>query len=167
MGHGVAIPHTKYSGVPQTTGIVAVSQGGVEFASLDGEPVYVFFLLVSPSETPDNHVLALEKIARLVRDGTFFRIAGHGADGDVERLRQTAALDNLDSALRRIRRRIERTLSPPGDRLVTGVSLMFKTDEFRFAVAPADAERLEIVVGCAAIGVDTALTIDFEQLVEI
>ena len=43
MGHGVAIPHTKYPDVPQTTGIVAVSQGGVDFASLDGEPVYVFF----------------------------------------------------------------------------------------------------------------------------
>jgi len=71
MGHGVAIPHTKYPDVPQTTGIVAVSQGGVDFASLDGEPVYVFFLLVSPSETPDNHVRALEKMARLVRDGRF------------------------------------------------------------------------------------------------
>jgi len=75
MGHGIAIPHTKYPGVPQTTGTVAVSQGGVDFGSLDGEPVYVFFLLVSPSETPDNHVRALEKIARLVRDGTFCRFA--------------------------------------------------------------------------------------------
>ena len=75
MGHGVAFPHTKYPGVPQTTRVMAVSQGGVDFASLDGEPVYVFFLLVSPSETLDNHVRALEKIARLVRDGTFCRLA--------------------------------------------------------------------------------------------
>jgi mannitol/fructose-specific phosphotransferase system IIA component (Ntr-type) len=75
IGHGVAIPHTKYPGVPQTTGVVAVSQRGVDFASLDGEPVYVFFLLVSPSETPDNHVRALKTIARSVRDGTFCRFA--------------------------------------------------------------------------------------------
>ena len=75
MGHGVAIPHTKYPDVPQTTGVVSVSQRGVDFASLDGERVYVFFLLVSPSETPDNHVRALEKIALLVRNGTFCRFA--------------------------------------------------------------------------------------------
>jgi mannitol/fructose-specific phosphotransferase system IIA component (Ntr-type) len=75
MGHGIAIPHTKYPGVPQTTGTVAVSQGGVDFASLDGQPVYVFFLLVSPPETPDNHVRALQKMARLVRNDTFCRFA--------------------------------------------------------------------------------------------
>lgn len=75
MGHGIATPHAKYPGVPQTIGTVAVSQGGVDFASLDGEPVYVFFLLVSPSETPDDHVQALKRIARSVRNGTFSRFA--------------------------------------------------------------------------------------------
>ena len=54
MGNGLAIPHTKHEGVPETTGVVAVSQEGVDFASLDGDPVHVFFLLVSPSETPDS-----------------------------------------------------------------------------------------------------------------
>ena len=77
MGHGIAIPHAKYPDVPHMTGTVAVSQAGVDFASLDGEPVYVFFLLVSPSETLDNHVRALGKIARLVRNGTFCRFARH------------------------------------------------------------------------------------------
>ncbi len=75
MGHGVAMPHTKYPGVPQTTGTVAVSRGGIDFASLDGEPVYVFFLLVSPPKTPDNHTQALKRIVRLVRNGTYCRFA--------------------------------------------------------------------------------------------
>ena len=87
LGHGVAIPHSKHPGVPQTTGVVAVSQEGIDFASLDGEAVYVFFLLVSPSETPDNHVRALEKIARLVRDGTFGRFARQAASvGEIKQL---------------------------------------------------------------------------------
>jgi len=75
MGHGIATPHAKYPGVPQTTGTMAVSQGGVDFGSLDGEPVYVFFLLVSPSETSESHIQALKKIARSVRSGTFSQFA--------------------------------------------------------------------------------------------
>ena len=75
MGNGLAIPHTKYEGVPETTGVVAVCQEGVDFASLAGDPVHVFFLLVSPAETPDKHVRALETISRLVRDGRFCRFA--------------------------------------------------------------------------------------------
>jgi mannitol/fructose-specific phosphotransferase system IIA component (Ntr-type) len=75
MGHGIAAPHAKYPGVSQTTGTVAVSQGGVDFGSLDGEPVHVFFLLVSPAETPDSHVQALKRIAQSVRSGMFSQFA--------------------------------------------------------------------------------------------
>src|SRR5215831_7688610 len=48
IGRGVAIPHTKHTTVERLIGTVAVSHGGVAFDSLDGEPVYVFVLLVSP-----------------------------------------------------------------------------------------------------------------------
>jgi mannitol/fructose-specific phosphotransferase system IIA component (Ntr-type) len=75
MGHGVAIPHTKYAGVKQTTCAVGISQSGVDFASLDGEFTHVFFLLVSPPGAPDNHVRALKKIVELVGNGTFCRFA--------------------------------------------------------------------------------------------
>ena len=48
IGRGIAIPHTKHASVDRLTGTVALSQGGVAFDSIDGEPVYVFVLLVSP-----------------------------------------------------------------------------------------------------------------------
>lgn len=43
IGRGVAIPHTKHTSVDRLIGTVALSKAGVNFDSLDGEPVYVFF----------------------------------------------------------------------------------------------------------------------------
>jgi mannitol/fructose-specific phosphotransferase system IIA component (Ntr-type) len=48
IGRGVAVPHTKHPSVSRLTGAVAVSAEGVDFQSLDGEKVHLFFLLVSP-----------------------------------------------------------------------------------------------------------------------
>src|SRR5881396_889877 len=48
IGRGVAIPHTKHSSVDRLIGTVAVSRVGVPFESLDGEPVFVFVMLISP-----------------------------------------------------------------------------------------------------------------------
>ena len=52
IGRGVAIPHTKHSSVDRLIGTVAVSRNGVNFDSLDGEPVYVFVMLISPQDRP-------------------------------------------------------------------------------------------------------------------
>jgi PTS system nitrogen regulatory IIA component len=73
IGRGVAIPHTKYNGVDKPVGTVAVSRGGVGFESLDGEPVHVFVLLVSPQDRPGDHLRALENVSRTLRDDGFVR----------------------------------------------------------------------------------------------
>ena len=73
MGRGAAIPHTSYSGINQTVATVAISRSGVDFASLDGESVHVFFLLISPSDQPDEHLRALEATALQLRKDTFCR----------------------------------------------------------------------------------------------
>lgn len=73
IGRGVAVPHTKHPSVDHLIGSVAVSRHGVDFASLDGEPVHVFFLLVSPPDRPGDHLRALENISRQLRDDTFCR----------------------------------------------------------------------------------------------
>ncbi len=73
IGRGVAVPHTKHPSVDQLVGTVAVSQQGVDFASLDGEVVYLFFLLVSPPDRPGDHLRALENISRQLRVETFCR----------------------------------------------------------------------------------------------
>jgi PTS system fructose-specific IIA component/PTS system nitrogen regulatory IIA component len=71
IGRGVAVPHTKHPSVDRLIGTVAVSPTGVDFASLDGETVHLFFLLISPPDRPGDHLRALENISRQLRDDTF------------------------------------------------------------------------------------------------
>lgn len=73
IGRGIAVPHTKHPSVAKLVGTVGVSTTGVEFESLDGEKVQLFFLLVSPPDRPGDHLRALENISRQLRDETFCR----------------------------------------------------------------------------------------------
>ncbi len=73
IGRGVAVPHTKHPSVEELVGTVGVSSEGVDFTSLDGEKVQLFFLLVSPPDRPGDHLRALENISRQLRDDTFCR----------------------------------------------------------------------------------------------
>ena len=73
IGRGVAIPHTKHPGVDKLVGTIAVSPGGVAFDSLDGEPVFVFVLLISPPDRPGEHLRALETVSRALRDDNFVK----------------------------------------------------------------------------------------------
>jgi PTS system fructose-specific IIA component/PTS system nitrogen regulatory IIA component len=77
IGRGVAIPHTKHAGVDRLIGTVALSRGGVPFESLDGEPVHVFVLLISPQDRPGDHLRALENVSRSLRDDGFVRSLRH------------------------------------------------------------------------------------------
>jgi mannitol/fructose-specific phosphotransferase system IIA component (Ntr-type) len=52
IGRGIAVPHTKHPSVKKLVGAVGVSERGVEFESLDGEKVHLFFLLISPPDLP-------------------------------------------------------------------------------------------------------------------
>lgn len=74
IGRGVAIPHAKHLGVERLMGTVALSRPGVSFDSLDGEPVHVFVLLVSPQDKGvGDHLRALENVSRVLRDDMFVR----------------------------------------------------------------------------------------------
>jgi len=73
IGRGVAVPHTKHASVERLVGTVGVSGEGVDFNSLDGDKVQLFFLLVSPLDRPGDHLRALENISRQLRDETFCR----------------------------------------------------------------------------------------------
>ena len=73
IGRGVAIPHTKHASVERLVGTVGVSAVGVDFNSLDGDKVHLFFLLISPPDRPGDHLRALENISRQLRDDTFCR----------------------------------------------------------------------------------------------
>ena len=63
-------------------GTVAVSGDGLDFNSLDGEKVYLFFLLISPPDRPGDHLRALENISRQLRDDTFCKFLKQSKTAD-------------------------------------------------------------------------------------
>lgn len=71
IGQGIAIPHGKTDKVSRLVAVLGISKHGVNFDALDGEPVYIFFLLVAPKETAGPHLKALAQISRLLRDSYF------------------------------------------------------------------------------------------------
>ncbi|MEE3218995.1 MAG: PTS sugar transporter subunit IIA [Planctomycetota bacterium] len=82
IGRGIAVPHTKHPSVEKLVGTVAVSTEGVDFKSLDGEKVQLFFLLISPPDRPGDHLRALENISRQLRDDTFCRFLKQSKSAD-------------------------------------------------------------------------------------
>jgi len=86
IGRGVAIPHTRSGQVKKPTGLLAISKNGVNFNSLDGELVYIFFLVVYPENSVGVHLLTLSNIARLLRDN-FVRNLIRKADSAVQVIR--------------------------------------------------------------------------------
>ena len=71
IGNGVAVPHTKHPSVDRLIATIALSNDGVDFASLDGETVHILFLLISPPDRPGDHLRGLENISRHLRNQNF------------------------------------------------------------------------------------------------
>lgn len=74
IGQGIAIPHAKCQAIERVVAALGVSKKGIDFDSLDGEPVYLIFLLVAPPDSSGLHLKALARISRLLKD-KFFRQA--------------------------------------------------------------------------------------------
>lgn len=71
IGRNIAIPHSKHASADRLIGTLAVSPTGVPFESIDGEPVFLFVLLVSPQDRPGDHLRALENVVRTMKDEAF------------------------------------------------------------------------------------------------
>jgi PTS system nitrogen regulatory IIA component len=71
IGEGVAIPHGKLAGVDRVYAVFARSKMGVDFASLDGEPTHLFFALIAPEDGAADHLKALARISRLLKESAF------------------------------------------------------------------------------------------------
>ena len=74
IGQGIAIPHGKSDYAEKVVACLGISRAGIDFDALDGEPVYIFFMLVAPSNSAGVHLKILAKISRLLKD-KFFRQA--------------------------------------------------------------------------------------------
>lgn len=71
IGRNIAIPHSRHLAASRLVGALALSEAGVPFDSIDGEPVHVFVLLVSPQDQPGPHLRALESVVQTMRDDGF------------------------------------------------------------------------------------------------
>lgn len=80
IGEGVAIPHGKLPHVDRVLGVFARSLEGVDFASLDGAPTHLFFVLIAPENAAADHLKALARISRLLKDEAFRRRLLAGKD---------------------------------------------------------------------------------------
>ncbi len=71
IGDGIAIPHGKSAAVTELVAAMGTQRRGVDFDALDGEPAFVFFLLVSPANVSGPHIKALARISRLLKNDEF------------------------------------------------------------------------------------------------
>jgi PTS system nitrogen regulatory IIA component len=67
LGNGLAIPHCKIGGLEGVIVAIGVVHGGVDFRALDGRPVRLILVVLSPSDAPAGHLQALARISRLVK----------------------------------------------------------------------------------------------------
>ena len=69
---GIAIPHCITDGVVEILGAIGISPQGIDYDAVDGEPVHLVFLLVSPIDDPEGHLEVLKKLTRLFEQQIFF-----------------------------------------------------------------------------------------------
>lgn len=93
FGRGVAVPHAKHPAVNRLIAAVGLSERGVDFASLDKQPVFSIFLLLSPKDQPEEHLQAMEVIFKNLSKENFRRFLRQA--GSVEEV--IALLDEADS----------------------------------------------------------------------
>lgn len=80
IGQGIAIPHAKTDRIAELIAVLGISRKGVDFDALDGEPVFIFFLLAAPKDSAGPHLKALAKISRLLRDSYFCELLKRAKD---------------------------------------------------------------------------------------
>ncbi len=77
VGAGIAIPHGKLPGIDRITGVFARLETPVDFEAMDDQPVDLVFLLLAPEGAGADHLKALSRIARVLRDSdTVSKIRG-------------------------------------------------------------------------------------------
>ena len=74
IGDGVAIPHGKYPGISTPIISFGRSRKGLDFESMDGQPVFLFFLLIAPEDSASVHLKALARIAKMLKDSNFRKV---------------------------------------------------------------------------------------------
>ncbi len=71
IGEGFAIPHAKTNGVKELILTVGISKNPIDYESVDGKKVNIFFMFLSPNELSQEYLILLAKISRFIRQDDF------------------------------------------------------------------------------------------------
>ena len=70
IGRGFAVPHVRHAAVSEVTAAIGYAPDGIDFEALDGAKVHTIILMISPASRPGEHLRALERVSRLLRNST-------------------------------------------------------------------------------------------------
>jgi PTS system fructose-specific IIC component/PTS system nitrogen regulatory IIA component len=87
---GIAIPHGKTNAVDAVYGILGISKKGVDYDALDGEPVYLLFMMLAPPKDTEQHLRLLKRLAELLDNPQFYtdlitQVDAQGAHGIIKK----------------------------------------------------------------------------------
>jgi PTS system nitrogen regulatory IIA component len=82
VGNGIAIPHGKLAKLEKLVGLFARLERAIDFEALDGQPVDLIFLLLAPETAGADHLKALARVARLLREGDVVAKLRQSRDAD-------------------------------------------------------------------------------------
>ncbi|WP_074415907.1 PTS fructose transporter subunit IIABC [Streptococcus suis] len=109
LGDGIAMPHAKNAAVKEATVLFAKSNNGVDYASLDGQPTDLFFMIAAPEGANDTHLAALAELSKyLMKAGFADRLRAATNPEEV-----IAVFDTAEAADKAVE---EVVASPSGDR---------------------------------------------------
>jgi len=89
MGKGVAVPHVKHKVVKDVVATIGQSSVGIDFSSLDKQPVYSVILIISPVNNPDKHLQVMENVFKHLQEEKFRKF-----------LRQSKEREEIEDLLR-------------------------------------------------------------------
>ena len=96
MGKAVALPHVKVSFVKNTVAAVGISTAGIDFSSLDKQPVYLVILIISSVDNPDKHLQVMEYVFRYLQNEKFRKFLRQSESAaQIKELLQEADEDTL------------------------------------------------------------------------
>jgi PTS system fructose-specific IIC component/PTS system nitrogen regulatory IIA component len=69
---GIAVPHGKSNAIDRVYGVLGISKKGIDYDALDGEPVYLLFMVIGPQSSTEKHLRILKRLAELLENPQFF-----------------------------------------------------------------------------------------------
>jgi mannitol/fructose-specific phosphotransferase system IIA component (Ntr-type) len=80
IGNNIAVPHVKIEGIKSVIGSFGRSSIGIDFNAIDGEPVYLIFLILAPFDDPESNLQALRRIAQVAKQSNFCKFLKEAKD---------------------------------------------------------------------------------------